>query len=359
MPAASRSFVDVWAGICCCHPPYPCIPMGGPIITGSWDHSVGNFGQARLVDMTIGACGHPGTIVTGAPYSLTNNLGKARVGELVVGCNMGVIVTGLPDSQVCNGGGAVTSLSTLRPFPSRTIEFEGQEITYTEVDFGTADDDPTTDDGLNIMPPVVGRPPTAAEQAKSDALDVSPDATAFISTDTVQSPDTTSAPVSCITVPEPAPDSTQLTPNFTLGQVSSQAVLSLTPVRAQAGFTYQEVVCNLQAWCQDIGEPLLAQFGTFLITSGFRSGSGSSQHHRGQAIDLQFPSKTNQEVYDISVWIKDTLPYDQLILEYGGNKPWIHSSFNRAGNRPVTQGNKFGTRISPGNYAWRTLKYFA
>ena len=209
------------------------------------------------------------------------------------------------------------------------------------------------------MPPVVGRPPTAAEQAKSDALDASPDATAFLSTDVVQSPDTTSTPVSCITVSEPAPASTQLTTNFTLGQVSSEAVLSLTPVQAQAGFTYQDIVCNLQAWCQNIGEPLLAQYGTFLITSGFRAGSGSSQHHRGQAIDLQFPFKTNQEVYDISVWLKDNLPYDQLILEYGGNKPWIHSSFNRAGNRPVTQGNKFGTRISPGNYEWLALKYFA
>jgi hypothetical protein len=51
------------------------------------------------------------------------------------------------------------------------------------------------------------------------------------------------------------------------------------------------------------------------------------------------------------------LNYDQLILEYGGNKPWIHVSFNRAGNRDSSVSNKFGTRISAGNYQWRDLLY--
>jgi len=353
MPSSSRIIVDIWAGICCCHPPFPCIPMAGPIITGSPNNTSGNFAQGRLTDMTIGYCGHPGTIVTGAPSCKTNALGKARIGEIVVGCNIGTVVTGLSTHEVGSGGSCVN-----QSFPSRTIEFEGEQITYTEVDFGNADDEPSVDDGLNIMPPVVGRPPTAEEIARSEALDVSPDASSFVATDQVQSPDSTSPPVVCISVTDPAPPTTPLTANFTLGMVSSEAVLSLTPVRAQAGFTYQDLVCNLQAWCQDIGEPLLAQYGTFLITSGFRAGSGSSQHERGQAIDLQFPLNTNQDVYDISVWMKDTLPYDQMILEYGGNKPWIHSSFNRAGNRPVTASNKFGTRISPGNYEWGILKYF-
>lgn len=353
MPASSRFIVDIWAGICCCHSHPTCIPMAGPIITGSPNNKSGNFSQGRLTDMTIGYCGHPGIIITGAPFCKSNNLSKARIGDFVTGCNIGTVVTGLTTHIVGNGGGTPTA------FPSRTIEFEGESITYTEVDFGNADDEVSIDDGLNIFPPVYDRPPTPEEVARSEALDVSPDATAYLATDKVQPPDSTAPPVVCMTVPEPAPDSTLLTPNFTLGAVSSQAVLSLSPVRAQAGFTYQEIVCNLQAWCENIGEPLLAQYGTFLITSGFRAGSGSSQHHRGQAIDLQFPFKTNQEVYDIAVWIKDNLPYDQLILEYGGNKPWIHSSFNRAGNRDVTASNKFGTRISAGYYQWRVLKYFA
>jgi len=74
------------------------------------------------------------------------------------------------------------------------------------------------------------------------------------------------------------------------------------------------------------------------------------------AADLQYPLKTNTEVYNIAVWIRDNLPFDQLILEYGGNRPWIHVSFNRFGNRPSTASNKFGTRVSPGNYVWGVLK---
>jgi len=353
MPSSSRFITDIWAGICCCHHNPVCVSMAGPIISGSFNDKSGNFAQSRLTDMTIGYCGHPGIIVTGAPSDRCNSLNKARIGELVTGCNIGTIVTGLSTHIIGNGGGgAVTS------FPSITIEFEGQEVTYTEVDFGNADDEPSIDDGLNIMPPVVGRPPTPEEIARSKALDVSPDATSFISVDNVQPPDSTAPLVTCLSAPEPAPNSFVLTTNFTLGMLSSQAVLSLTPVRAQAGFTYQEIICNLQGWAENIGEGLLAQFGTFLITSGFRAGSGSSQHHRGQAADIQFPSKSNLEVYNIAVWLKDNLPYDQLILEYGGNKPWIHSSFNRAGNRAASASNKFGTRIGPGNYEWRTLKYF-
>ncbi len=354
MPSSSRAFADIWSGICCCHKSPPCIPMAGPIISGSPNNKSGTLPQSRLSDMTIGYCGHPGTIVTGAPTCLSNSLSKGRIGEIVVGCNLGNLVTGLTTHEIGNGGGGA-----LTSFPSRTIEFEGQEITFTEVDFGNADDEPSSDDGLNIMPPLApGETPTAEQIARSQELDVSPDATAFVDTDTTQPPDATSTPVSCISVPVPAPASTQLTTNFTLGQVSSEAVLSLTPVRAQNGLTYEDIVCNLQAWCKNIGEPLLAQYGTFLITSGFRAGTGVSQHLKGQAVDLQFPALSNQDVYDISVWIKDNLPYDQLILEYGGNRPWIHSSFNRVGNRPVTASNKFGTRISPGNYQWKILKYF-
>ncbi len=36
MPASAR-IGDIWTGTCCCHPPYPCIPMAGYIVTGSPD----------------------------------------------------------------------------------------------------------------------------------------------------------------------------------------------------------------------------------------------------------------------------------------------------------------------------------
>jgi len=99
MPSASR-LTDIWTGICCCHPPIPCIGMSGPIITSSPDTISGNLGQGRLSDLTMGYCGHIGTIVTGSPNCLANSLGKARIGDTVTGCNIGTIVTGNPTHNV-------------------------------------------------------------------------------------------------------------------------------------------------------------------------------------------------------------------------------------------------------------------
>jgi len=100
MPASSRFFVDIWAGVCCCHTDPTCIGMAGPIITGSPNNISGSFAQARLTDMTIGYCGHPGTIVTGSSSVLSNSLGKARIGDSVTGCNIGSVVTGLSTHEV-------------------------------------------------------------------------------------------------------------------------------------------------------------------------------------------------------------------------------------------------------------------
>ena len=348
MPSSSRNFVDIWAGICCCHVSPTCVGMAGPIITGSPTDEAGGFSQARLTDMTIGYCGHPGIIVSGAPYDLTNSLGSARIGEMVVGCNIGTVVTGLSTDIIGNGGGAGVA-----SFPSRTIKFQGEEITYTEVDFGNADDEPTLDDGLNIMPPIptdqygnLTRPPTQEELTRSADIDVSPTTTHEV--DSTSFADVTQLPVSCENITSRPPDNYQLSPNFTLGDLSSQAVLSLTPIREQQGLTYADLVCNHKGWAENIGEPLSAQFGrqNMIITSGFRAGNQTSQHNRSQAADIQYPKKDNLGVYNVAKWIKENVAYDQMILEYGGRRPWIHVSFNRAGNRPATASNKFGTRIS-------------
>ena len=93
-----------------------------------------------------------------------------------------------------------------------------------------------------------------------------------------------------------------------------------------------------------------------MITSGFRNGSGKSQHDRGQAADIQFPNMTSEQIYDVSIWIRENLPFDQLLLEYGGKNPWLHISFNRGGNRSTLASNKFGTRTSPGNYSFGQLR---
>lgn len=352
MPSGA-TLTSMWIGICCCHSSPRCIPMGGYILTGSSNLFTGSLTAGRLTDLTIGWCGHPGFIITGAPTAFGNSLSRARIGSSVNGCNIGTIITGHPTKFIGNSGGAAAAPLTI------TINFQGQNVTYTEVDFGNNDDEVSVDDGLNIYPPVEGRPPTAEEIARSNELDVSP--TTTVADSTSAAIDTTTAPTSCLTAPEPAPASFQLSTNYTLGDLSVDTVLSKYTVRAQAGFTYQDMICNLQALADHIGEPLSTQFGraNMIITSGFRPGSGTSQHERGQAFDIQYPLYTNTQVFNIAEYIRDNLPFDQLILEYGGNRPWIHCSYNRAGNRSVTAGNKFGTRVSPGNYVWGVLKNMA
>jgi len=349
MPAASR-LTDLWAGICCCHSSPTCIPMSGPVITASPDDISGNLNQARLTDMTIGWCGHTGIIVTSAPYCDANNLGKARIGDSVVGCNIGVLVTGNATHLVENGGGMGSSCGSSAPSaPETTVDYEGSPVTYTEVDFGNLDDEPGADDGLNIWPPVVGREPTTEEVARSEALDNFPTDTTGDSTGAVVIDATA---VTCIEIPPDLPDSFQLSIYFKLGSLSTQTALSRVKVKAQHGYTANEIVCNLQGWAENIGDPLIVKYGNNLITSGFRIGSGTSQHERGMAADIQWPGKSNTYIYNIAIWIKDNLPYDQLILEYGGHHPWIHISFNRFGNRPPTAGNRYGTRISGNTYKW-------
>jgi uncharacterized Zn-binding protein involved in type VI secretion len=220
--------------------------MTGVIITGSPNEKSGNLSQARLTDITIGSCGHTGIIVTASPTVKCNNLGKARVGDIVTGCNIGVIVTGNPTHGIDCGG------SVEAPVIEKTIVVEGTNIKYTEVDFGNADDEIATDDGLNIYPPVVGRPPTPEEVARSAELDVSP--TTTVEETTTEPTNDSTADVDCMSVPIPVPDSFVLTPNFTVGDLSYNTVLSKVKVKAQHGYSIQDIVCNLQAWSEYVGE---------------------------------------------------------------------------------------------------------
>lgn len=86
------------------------------------------------------------------------------------------------------------------------------------------------------------------------------------------------------------------------------------------------------------------QFGdsTVDVSSFFRSeklnkkigGSKSSQHCKGEAVDLD--SKDNELNLAIFNFVKDNLTFDQLILEYPdekGTPQWVHVSYRTKGNR--------------------------
>ena len=92
-------------------------------------------------------------------------------------------------------------------------------------------------------------------------------------------------------------------------------------------------------------EPLRKWYGKPIkINSFFRctllnqkvGGSSSSQHCKGEAIDISAGSKEeNKKLFD---WCKSNLVFDQLIWEYGDNSgpDWVHISFRHGQNRNQT-----------------------
>lgn len=104
-----------------------------------------------------------------------------------------------------------------------------------------------------------------------------------------------------------------------------------------------EHIQNFKLLAEKIFEPIREHFKVPIrISSGYRSkelnafikGSLSSQHCKGEAIDIDMDgtSVTNKQVFD---FIKDNLEYDQLIYEFGddSNPRWVHVSYSKTKNR--------------------------
>jgi zinc D-Ala-D-Ala carboxypeptidase len=102
---------------------------------------------------------------------------------------------------------------------------------------------------------------------------------------------------------------------------------------------------NFKLLAEKVFEPIRLHFKEpIFISSGYRSkalndfigGSASSQHCKGQAIDIDMDGSkggvTNKMVFD---FIKSRLDFDQLIWEFGtdANPDWVHVSYAKTGNR--------------------------
>ena len=99
----------------------------------------------------------------------------------------------------------------------------------------------------------------------------------------------------------------------------------------------EDQIANMFTIAEMIFQPLRSFVGgPIKITSFFRSpklnqaigGSRSSQHCKGQAMDLDdvYGHKTNAEMF---MYIRENLDFDQLIWEFGDeeNPNWIHVSY--------------------------------
>lgn len=122
----------------------------------------------------------------------------------------------------------------------------------------------------------------------------------------------------------------RLSANFTLGELIRSETAARKGIR---NVPRQAEIAALRLLCEKVLQPVRDHFGRpVIITSGYRSprlntaigGSPSSQHCWGEAVDFTVVGQSNIEVCR---WIERTLPYDQLIYEYG-ESGWIHASLS-------------------------------
>src|SRR6056300_711478 len=95
---------------------------------------------------------------------------------------------------------------------------------------------------------------------------------------------------------------------------------------------------------EKIFQPIREHFGKpIFISSGYRSmalneaigGSKTSQHSKGEAIDIDMDHRGGPENEEVFHYIRENLPFDQLIWEFGTDKrpDWVHVSYNSDGEQ--------------------------
>ena len=135
-------------------------------------------------------------------------------------------------------------------------------------------------------------------------------------------------------------NSVMLTPNTPLSKFTTQTALwgggDPKWLKAQKGLTIPQILHNLSNLAKNTWEPILAQYPNAFITNTFRQGESQAQHGGGMAMDIQFKNIAPSQYFEIAKWVRDNVPFDQLILEKAGNAPWVHVSY----------WSGFGTRVS-------------
>jgi hypothetical protein len=145
--------------------------------------------------------------------------------------------------------------------------------------------------------------------------------------------------------PSPIPsgddiDEVVLVNEFTIGTLTRKPnVVFDNPLRGPAGgLSIGEIACNLKLLTINCIIPIKNKYPNAIVTNTWRpfKGNPRSQHPKGQAADIQFRGVSKAAYYDIAIWIRENVTYDQLLLEYkttGSGLPWIHISFDKDKSR--------------------------
>ena len=114
----------------------------------------------------------------------------------------------------------------------------------------------------------------------------------------------------------------------------------------------EAIIETMKLTAEKVFEPLRAKVGAIRITSFYRcpdlnraiGGSKSSQHCKGEAIDMSGIKVTNAKLFEEALKLDE---FDQLIWEFGDEvePDWIHISYSKTHNRKqVLRASKIGNR---------------
>jgi uncharacterized Zn-binding protein involved in type VI secretion len=287
-------------------------------------------------DLTAGHCFTPTRITSGSPNVFVNNSQMARIGDSIFThccgstCHSGVASTGSNDVFANEPGSPPSGRPPAREVILQQIDNFKQPTASRTVAADTFVDD---DEAPDIGP---SDPRYVAYKSVVDR-EINVERTQEITNTVVYPPSIPNQTVfaDCSDIIEREgtfPLSFPLSPNYTLENLLNCRV-SKYPLRPNAGLTEKQIVCNLRAVCLNILEPLLQEYDTnMVINSGFRIGTGTSQHLKGQAVDIAFPSiETNADkMFERATEITSKIAYDQFIYELGITTFWIHLSFNQS-----------------------------
>jgi hypothetical protein len=258
-------------------------------------------------------------------------------GGKITGTQKPHVIIGDDGSSGGGGGGADAADGTMLPtfanaYASEKIEGQYSQVAH-ETHYQTAANGAPANLDVNGSTPAAGTVDTSAANTKNGT----PYTGNFGSYTQTEYPKT-----------DPIYSTLMLTPNTPLSEFTTKTALwnngppgnSGKWLKAQTcqrtpgpviSVTVPQILNNLANLAKNTYEPIKAKYPNVFMTNSFRQGSGEAQHGTGQACDLQFRGAAFKDYYDIAVWIRDNVPFNQLLIEYGkrasGPFCWIHVAY--------------------------------
>lgn len=142
-----------------------------------------------------------------------------------------------------------------------------------------------------------------------------------------------------------------LSAHVTLKEFQASGIATLRNLNNEMN---ESQIASAKLLCENVFEPLRIYLNRPIeISSGFRSvqvnkmigGASTSQHTKGEAMDLQISSNGFN-------FIKDKLDFDQLIWEFGNdeNPSWVHVSYSSKNRKQVLKASKKNGKTIYSNY---------